>query len=178
MSVDVFHALAAQSTESRGALKGDYLFHRGDPVQRLFLLQDASALLVRDGHDGELLILHRATGPAVFAEASLYSQTYHCDGICTAPGHVISLPVAKARGVLESTPELAHAWQHFLASELQAARTRSELLTRKTVAARLRGWIDWHGHLPGKGNWKTLAGELGVSPEALYREIGRGKSRR
>jgi hypothetical protein len=39
---------------------------------------------------------------------------------------------------------------------------------------RLEAWLAWNdGVLPTKGAWKHLAEELGVSPEALYREITR-----
>jgi hypothetical protein len=46
----------------------------------------------------------------------------------------------------------------------------------KTVAARLDAWIEWNGELPPKGEWISLAAELAVSPEALYREIGRRRA--
>jgi len=45
----------------------------------------------------------------------------------------------------------------------------------KTVAERLGARLDWRGQLPPKGKWVELAAELGVSPEALYREIAKRK---
>jgi CRP/FNR family transcriptional regulator, dissimilatory nitrate respiration regulator len=56
---------------------------------------------------------------------------------------------------------------------VQSARLRAEVLALKTVTARLDAWIAWNGPLPGKGKWMTIAGEIGVSPEALYREIAK-----
>jgi hypothetical protein len=43
----------------------------------------------------------------------------------------------------------------------------------KTAAARLDGWMAWRGSLPRKGEWIGLAAQLGVSPEAVYREIAK-----
>ena len=41
-----------------------------------------------------------------------------------------------------------------------------------TVFERLDDWLDWNdGNLPPKGRWKSLAAELGVTPEALYRTL-------
>jgi hypothetical protein len=41
---------------------------------------------------------------------------------------------------------------------------------------RLDAWLEFNGSsLPQKGNWHTLARELAVSPEALYRELARRK---
>lgn len=61
-----------------------------------------------------------------------------------------------------------------LGRELQSARLQAEILSLRTVAQRLDAWMAWkEGVFPGKGEWKSLASQLGVSPEALYREIAR-----
>ena len=34
--------------------------------------------------------------------------------------------------------------------------------------------MGWNGEgLPAKGTWKTVANEIGTSPEALYRELAK-----
>ena len=49
-----------------------------------------------------------------------------------------------------------------------------ETLVRRTVADRLEGWLTLHDrHWPPKGEWNRLAAEIGVMPEALYREIAK-----
>jgi len=46
----------------------------------------------------------------------------------------------------------------------------------KKVSERLDAWRDWRdGDFPAKGKWKELAAEIGVSPEALYRELSKRK---
>jgi len=61
-----------------------------------------------------------------------------------------------------------------LALEVQRARANSELLSLKTVAARVDAWVTLnHGTLPPKGQWRQVASEIGVTPEALYRELAR-----
>ncbi|MCP4184697.1 MAG: hypothetical protein GY761_15500 [Hyphomicrobiales bacterium] len=46
----------------------------------------------------------------------------------------------------------------------------------KKVSERLDAWLDWYsGELPHKGEWKEVAAEIGVSPEALYRELASRK---
>ena len=60
---------------------------------------------------------------------------------------------------------------------MQAARFRSEILTRKTVSERFDAWLGLPGNgLPPRGEWKTVAAHIGVSPEALYRELSRRRS--
>jgi len=44
----------------------------------------------------------------------------------------------------------------------------------KTVAARLDAWLAFHDNqLPPRGKRVEFAREIGVSPEALYRELAR-----
>ena len=53
------------------------------------------------------------------------------------------------------------------------ARLRAEILAFRTIAERLGAWIAAKGEFPPKGTWKTVAQEIGTSPESLYREIAR-----
>ena len=81
------------------------------------------------------------------------------------------------RARLARSPEFAEAWAEYLTREVQEARLRSEILSLKTVARRLDAWLLSHGgHMPAKGEWKSLAHQIGVSPEALYRELARRKA--
>ena len=61
-----------------------------------------------------------------------------------------------------------------LAHEVQALRFKAEVLSMKTVTERLDAWISWKGENSlKKGELKNVANEIGVSPEALYREMGK-----
>ncbi len=52
-------------------------------------------------------------------------------------------------------------------------------MTMKNVAARLDAWTAWHGEAtPSKGERKFVAHQIGVSPEALYRELAKRRGRR
>jgi hypothetical protein len=45
-------------------------------------------------------------------------------------------------------------------------------MSLRTVSERFDFWLAWNeGCLPEKGLWKNIAEEIGVSPEALYREL-------
>jgi CRP-like cAMP-binding protein len=44
------------------------------------------------------------------------------------------------------------------------------------VAERFDAWLDEGHSLPEKGRWKDVAAELGVTREALYRELARRRS--
>jgi CRP-like cAMP-binding protein len=87
---------------------------------------------------------------------------------------VRAVPVAKARSALESDPALASLLIRHLAGEVHRTRMRAEILSLKSVAARLSAWIALNGDvLPPKGCRHLVASEMGVTPEALYRELAR-----
>lgn len=60
---------------------GQHLFHRGDPVTDLHVVLIGSIHLVRHQGDGSALIVQRAGAGSILAEASLYSDRYHCDAV-------------------------------------------------------------------------------------------------
>ena len=149
------------------------VFLQGDPVQQMFFVTGGTMHLVRHQESGAPLVLHRAGAGALLAEASLYSDKYHCDAVAVAPSRLWAVSKRDLLKRMAESPELALAIIRRLAHELQHARLHAEVLSMKTVAARLDAWIGWKGPLPPKGEWVELAAELGVSPEALYREIAR-----
>lgn len=171
MFADVFTRLITETNTSLSLKSGDRLFCRGDLVQSAFLLKSGCVDLRRSQADGAEFVLNRATPGSVLAEASLYSDRYHCDGDCAEDAEIAVLPKARMLSLLRTDPDLAAAWAAQLARSLQGARQQAELLRRNKVQQRLTGWLDWHGNLPPKGTRRALAAELGVSPEALYRAI-------
>ena len=155
--------------------QGKYLFHRNDPVRMIFIVNEGLIELTRFQQHGTAIVLQQANKRTLLAEASIYSEQYHCDAIATLPSVVYGVPKDKFFKQMNDT-EFVSAWTKHLAEETQLARYRSEILSLKTVAERLDAWLDWHeNQLPAKGQWKDLALQIGVSAEALYREIAKRK---
>jgi CRP-like cAMP-binding protein len=149
------------------------LFRVGDRVEAVVLVQEGRVDLVRHCADGARMILQRAGPGAIVAEASVYASAYHCDAVTRRPARVAMTPVAAFRAALVGEPHIAEAWAAHLARSVQSARLAAEIRTLRTVAARLDAWLDAGGAPPVKGAQQDLAAELGVSREALYRELAR-----
>jgi CRP-like cAMP-binding protein len=177
MSRRIAELLKSLRPKERRLPEGGLLFHQGGPVTRLFLVLEGTIELVRHQADGSMVVLQRASQNDVLAEASVFSNHYHCDAFAAAPSVVLTVPMAEIRSRLTQSTEFAEAWAEYLTHEVQEARLRSEILSLKTVAKRLDAWLLSHGgRLPEKGEWKSLAHQIGVSPEALYRELARRKT--
>lgn len=153
---------------------GQHLFHRGDPVTDIHIVLVGSIYLVRYQSDGSVLILQRAGPGSILAEASLYSGIYHCDAVASGAADTRVYAKASLKKLLAKSSEFSNVWAHRLAQELQSTRLRAEILSLRTVAERLDAWMAWNGgSVPQKGEWKLVANQIGVSPEALYREIAK-----
>mgnify|MGYP003990011079 FL=1 len=172
MSAKLIEQIVKSRGKRRKLDRNRYLFHQGDPVKTLYVGEEGLIELTRHQSDGSAIVLQRAGNLTVLAEASAYAEIYHCDAIVQLPSIVFQLPMKIFLERIRTDEGFSTFWTSHLAREVQSARYRSEILSRNTVADRLDGWLAWKGNgLPAKGQWKAVAGQIGVSPEALYREL-------
>ncbi|MDP2738027.1 MAG: Crp/Fnr family transcriptional regulator [Pseudorhodobacter sp.] len=159
----------------RSFAPGAPLFYTGDRVQQMALVRAGGVLLERVTRAGVRVVLQNAPPGQVVSEASAYSETYHCGAVASATqgARLAFLPVAVFRSGLAADTATAEAWAAHLAHAVQAARLRAELRSLRRVSDRLDAWLGERRALPERGQWHDLAAELGVSPEALYRELAR-----
>lgn len=153
---------------------GEVLFRVGDPIRSLFLVVSGALVLSRPLPHGADLVLQRAGPGDVLAEASLFAQSYHCDAIAAQPSVMHVLRRQRVETALASDVVLARAWMAHLAQEVQRGRAVVEILSLKTVAERVDAWVALSDSgLPPKGHWRRVALEIGITPEALYRDLAR-----
>ena len=162
-----------QGARSQNLPREAVLFRTDDPVRFMFRVEAGRVDLVRHGADGRRMILHRVRAGEVLAEASAYSTAYHCDGVAVEDSRIAAIPVREFLGRLSADPALAAAWSARLARALQRARAHAEIRTMRTVAERLDAWLEDGGAMPERGQWQRVAEEIGVSREALYRELAK-----
>ncbi len=158
-----------------GALirKGEHVFSAGAKPQWMFFVVRGEVALERSGAHGEHVILQRCRGGFV-SEASLMVDAYHCDAIALEETQVIKLPVAALRAELQSDPIFSSRWMRTLNAEIMRLRMQCERLSLHSVQERLLHLIQTEGmagRYPIPTGIKTLASQLGVSHEALYRTI-------
>jgi CRP-like cAMP-binding protein len=174
MSNPLVVLLSELAERERQLAAGDILFRTGDPVRALFLVAAGVIRLSRSLPHGSQLTLQSAGPGAILAEASLFADCYHCEGAAVEDSVVRPVPLRRLRAALANQAVLARALNQHLAQEVQRARAHAEILSLKTVAARVDAWVTVHDcPLPSKGQWRQLAAEIGVSPEAVYRELAK-----
>lgn len=156
---------------------GQLVFGIGEAVRFLFVVREGSVTMLRRHAAGAALVLQRVHAGELVAEASVFAARYHCEA--TADGDTVLARIPKARVVAlqAEDPGWLRDFAAHLASEVQRARARAELLSLKKVGDRLDAWFSLHdGGVPERGQWVGWAAELGVTPEALYRELARRRA--
>lgn len=152
--------------------KGDYLFHLGNIPEYMFFIVSGEAILSRTSSHGEITTLQRCKG-GFLSEASLLTDVYHCDAIATHAGTAIALPIKVFRDALKKE-DFSLKWVKLLSREIMRLRTQSERLGLKDIKSKLIHLIETEGKqgaLQLQSDYKSLASEIGVTHEALYRAI-------
>ncbi len=153
--------------------KNEPLFRAGKVPEWMFYVISGEVTLVRLGLQGDPIVLQR-TRVGFVSEASLNVAKYHCDALAVADTNVIKVPVKEMVQTLGEDPELAGRWIAMLNSEVMRLRLQCERLSLKSVKDRIFHLIQTEGkgdHYSVPSGLKTLAGELGVTHEALYRTM-------
>jgi CRP/FNR family transcriptional regulator, dissimilatory nitrate respiration regulator len=155
---------------------GDFLFRIDTPTAGLYEVVKGRIKLVRIAPSGRETILYTAAAGDFVAEASSFSPTYHCDAIAATDSVVRLYPKRSLFAAFRENPQAAQAFMGMLAREVMSLRTRLEQRNIHTARDRVRHYLTLNAGADGRtvvlsGTLKELAGELGLSHEALYRTL-------
>jgi CRP-like cAMP-binding protein len=150
--------------------QGETLFRQGQATSGFYHVVSGAVTLQRTGVDGGCLTLHRAVAGGFFAEASVFSQHYHCDAVCTKAGHVVKIAKDGFVAQLGADPAFAEAFTRLLAQQVQHYRAHIELLAipsskERLLAAVQAGYFD--------ATVIELASRINLSHETCYRALRR-----
>lgn len=169
-------ALVESLATRRAFRKGDLIFRADAEARQVFYLVHGRVVLHRFGRDGEEVVIHAAHAGEFFAEASLHSGRYHCTAKAATDVEVASLDAGALAAKLRSDADFAMEWLSIVSRQLRGARARIERLSLRNAAERIRHLLitEGRGERPSytlRGTLRELAGELGLTHEALYRTL-------
>jgi CRP/FNR family transcriptional regulator, dissimilatory nitrate respiration regulator len=155
---------------------GQALFRAGDRTLGLYEIVSGSVRLVRIDRSGREAVLHAATAGETFAEASLFSPTYHCDAVAATDAVVRLYPKATVLAELDRNTKAARAFMAMLGRQVMSLRTRLEQRNIRSARERVRHYLVTNAGGDGRAvmlarTLKEIAGELGLTHEALYRTL-------
>jgi len=153
--------------------KNERIFLTGRKPEWMFYVVSGEVTLERTGLQGEAVVLQR-TRQGFVSEASLKSAKYHCDALAIADTTIVKIPIKDLSAELDRDPAFASRWIGMLNGEVRRLRLHCERLSMKSVKDRVLHFINTEGKngaYTAATGLKSLAGELGVTHEALYRTL-------
>jgi len=162
------HSLPSSALHPIFVDKGETLFRQGDAVRGMFFLASGEIKLARHTENGETISIHRAMAGETFAEASLFSETYHCNAIARMPGRIIEIDRHILVDVFHRDAEFALAIAARFAGQVQTYRRRIELLAIRSAEDRVLDAVR-DGLLVS--DIKTFSTTIGLTHEATYRAL-------
>ncbi|MFC3851918.1 Crp/Fnr family transcriptional regulator [Salinispirillum marinum] len=153
-----------------------FLFRQQDSADAIFLLLEGQVRLMRHLEDGSVVILHVARSGETLAEAALFSSHYHCDALVVTPTRVMVIRKEPLLTLMTESPELNLYLTKVLAHQVRHLRSMLTLRNIRSAEARVMAWLRLHanGNTPTvtmSQTWKTVAEEIGLTHEVLYRTL-------
>jgi len=168
-----FPQLFWRFVRSNTSKKSTLLFKTGKKPEWMFFVLSGEVTLERLSQHGDPVVLQR-TRHGFVSEASLQSPKYHCDAVVVAEAEIIQIPIQTLADALSTDPDFAGRWINMLNQEVKRLRLQCERLSMKSVKDKVLHLINTEGQ-NGKyqvnTGLKSLAGELGITHEALYRTL-------
>lgn len=148
--------------------KSSHIFHQEDATTGLYFVVSGCVHLIRVSEQGEDVIIHRAYAGETFAEASIFSDGYHCNAIAADDIELIKISKHTVLEKISSDPNFALYLSKRFAMQVQTQRRLREILSIRNASERVFagmciGMLD--------GPIKIFASEIGLTHEATYRAL-------
>lgn len=167
---------SVSDSATRSLNAGDIVFRQGAAVTAIYRVRSGRVRLIRHLQDGSSVVLNVARADATFAEAALFSDTYHCDAVAETATCVTAIPKAELLAVLRADPECCLDLAKTLAGQVRELRAQLEVRNIPSASARILAWL----RLTARGEppavevdrpWIEIASEIGLTHETIYRAL-------
>lgn len=110
------------------------------------------------------------------AEASLFSDRYHCDAVASEPTTLVSVSKQSLLKRFDEDSQSAIAFASILAAQLRTLRQMHEIVRVRRAEDRVLAWLTLHARgtplsLELDRTWTEVADELALTREAVYRTL-------
>ncbi len=155
--------------------KGALLFSPGDVAQGFFAVTTGAVRLYRISSKGKEISIEIAGTGRTFAEASLFSDIYHCYAEPLRDSMVCLIRKDAFLELIQRDSQFATAWFRVLSDKVIHLHRQIEELSLKTPKARIVGYILLLADMQNSSmvalpaHRKSIATLLGMTHETFYR---------
>ncbi len=166
------------SGKKRLVRKGNTLFRQGDAVENVDVVRQGRIKLIRSTIDGNPVILQLAMAGDIIAEASLFSDTYHCSAIVDSPSAELScFGRHEVLSAFNESPTVAMEVMELFARRIRKLRAILEIRNIRSAKQRMYAYFQLESNggneVPPEMSYKDMAYQLGLAHETFYRELKR-----
>lgn len=147
---------------------GTAVFRQDDTARGPYLLVSGAVEMVRHTEAGRRIVLHQPQPSDTLAEASLFSDRYHCACIASRDSTLILLDKTAILTRMAQDAGFARALLKRMASQVQGYRRQIEILAIRGAEDRVLAALDAFGQT---GSVMSFAARIGLSHEATYRAL-------
>lgn len=137
MNVELIEQIKTIATAENNFIKNSKIFNAGERVAQIHFLKKSEAHLIKKNTN---LLINRYAANTILAEASLFSETYHCSCIAASKCESISLSKSSLLKHLNGNPRLAYLGMEYLSTQIMQARDFMAILGMKTVRERFNAF--------------------------------------
>lgn len=155
--------------------KGDILFLQNNEIFNMYFIKAGRLKLQRETIEGFSVIQHIAFRGEVVAEASLFSQNYHCSAVADMSTEVGYLRKIDLLNYLEEKPAAMKKLLALYANQIINLRIINEVKNIRSAKDRtlafLRNEMDENCEVKLSISLKDMAYRIGLSHETFYRTL-------
>lgn len=167
--------LSTLKPHSLSLAKGDKLFAQGDTVVNIYQITTGKIKLVRNTIDGSPILLHIGHDSETIAEASLFSDQYHCSAIADLPSEISFLKKQELLQFLEENPKTMKKLLSVFARQVRDLRAINEIKNIRSAQQRIltfiRSHVDKNKEMKLDLSLKDIAQKIGLAHETFYRNL-------
>jgi len=168
--------LDEQTLERRSLARNEALFRQGEKVTAIYFVEAGRLRLERQTIDGRSLVVGTTSSGKFFVEAALFADIFHCDAVATEPSRVRVYPKSVVLNALRADPTHAMSFLSLLAHQVIELRHHIEIMKVRSAKERVILYLDLNAGPDGRtvdlrSQLQDIAGELGLTREALYRTL-------
>jgi len=156
--------------------KGEVLFQQSDAIQYIYVVKRGKIKLARCTIDGNSVVLQLAVAGEILAEASLFSDHYHC--IASVYSQTAELFCFDRNELISNLRESSDATMAILklfASQIRRQRTILEIRNIRSAKQRIYTYFQLESNgeheVELQMHYKDTAYQLGLAHETFYRAM-------
>ena len=156
--------------------KHELLFHQSDSVENIYLVRRGKIKLSRCTIDGNVVILQLATAGDMIAEASLFSDQYHCQATVEgASAELCCFDRSRLLDALGSSSDSAMQMLEVFAKQIRRQRVMLEIRNIRSARQRIYSYLELEANAQHvvvvRQTYKDMAYQLGLAHETFYRSL-------